>query len=193
MEWAFDFSAARNRVITIAEESKCDYMLMLDSDEMVYKAEMDALLANLGKLAYTFPRYNMTGQELTHWRPDLYPDQQTRLFKLNVGCRYRGKVHESLYGEGDDGHCLQARGKTVILNTPHIYHYGYCKPEEETWIRHHMYNCIRSDTVGDVVDAAPEGTDTSMPKGVPFLMHHPALSPLSPHELELPQPDSDRE
>jgi tetratricopeptide (TPR) repeat protein len=111
--WEQDFSRARNRVL---EHRKCDWILVLDADEMLDAAggaRISKLIDSHIAFAYHNPRWNymrdmnarlgfqtakpnpVTFEESRPY-PAYVPLPTTRLFRSHPGIYYEGCVHETI-------------------------------------------------------------------------------------------------
>lgn len=100
--------------------SKCsgDWILVLDADEIitpVLKSEILNVIKNPGKnVAFQIKRKFFIGKKWIQYG-GYYPDYQLRLFKSNIGARFKEReIHESIALEGKVGY----------LKNP-IEHYAY--------------------------------------------------------------------
>ena len=104
LPWRDDFSEARNFSIA---QARCDWLLFLDADEVIYPAELAALRALLagGDLAgvvldrheFEVNYTNLAHDDDIPW-PAIEAEVQPklRLVRRQPGLRFAGRVHESL-------------------------------------------------------------------------------------------------
>jgi hypothetical protein len=107
-------------------ECRCDWILLLDADEVVtaeLSAEIQSVLQSPAYEAYMLPRLNLF---LSRWmrHGGLYPDRKLRLFKKGV----------APLQEGVGPHATpQFKGRTGVLRN-HFLHYGY--PDFTRYLEH---------------------------------------------------------
>lgn len=136
--WTYDYSEARNFV---TEHATGDWMFMLDADEAMFPNHIDHVKEAMSRATYIYvPRIEFVG-DFDHCDDSVYPDYQGRIFRMGMGYRFRGKVHEALYRDGDARSALEMKYGHYVHGAP-IYHYGQCKPPERVWLRHHNYSLI---------------------------------------------------
>lgn len=104
----------------------CDWILLLDADEVVtpeLRAEIEAVLRQAEYSAYWMPRLNIF---MTRWmrHGGLYPDEKLRLFRRGTAI-----VDESI---GPHGTPQSNSGKGRLKN--HLLHYGY--PDFANYLDH---------------------------------------------------------
>jgi hypothetical protein len=119
-EWENDFSKARNKLISLA---KSDWILMLDSDEVInYESSklIKILLSTLdnkktysNKIINFMDSDNNINNSLIHYMPRLIPN--------NNKFEYTGKIHETIKSKDNNDNFL------VNIQEIEIYHYGYKK------------------------------------------------------------------
>jgi tetratricopeptide (TPR) repeat protein len=112
--WTEDFAAARNQVLAAA---RCDWILILDADEMLDRPQAAALLPELltdpAIHAYTLERWDYVARqhgallaasaepnpgliERARRYPGYVRSYHTRLFRRHAEVFYRGSVHEQV-------------------------------------------------------------------------------------------------
>jgi len=171
--WDWDFAAARNTVIFVVEHMKdhyADTLLMLDADEIMFPDDMRRVQeALVTSKVIRFPRYNFVG-DARHYCPDrpLYPDLQTRAFRLNLGLRYRGQVHECL----DEGGVGLRPDEIVHQFDGHIYHYGLLRDVRRLALKWENYR--RLVCGAPVLKELPESWNETVSAGsAPFVGPQP--------------------
>ena len=140
--WDGNFSAARNECINLGQSKHPGaHMLMLDGDEALTAADFVRLKSAIADsdeaTSFAFPRYEFV-DDLFHFNPAFYPDYQCRCFKLGIGYRYAGIIHEQLVFGGESQTAYQA-GRCVVLPYIHIFHYGKCKSPAHLWLKYENY------------------------------------------------------
>ncbi len=134
--WKDDFSLARNQVLG---QAQCDWILMLDADEMLDPAartQIPALLAQVSTLGFDVWRWNyvndigyrcngeqaianpMTLAEARQY-PAYFRSFHTRLFRRHPGIFYEHCVHEDVCYRMDANHLRRGPGNFLI------HHFGY--------------------------------------------------------------------
>ncbi len=143
MEWADDFSAARNVSLGFAS---CEWILVIDADEVV-AAEDLRKLARLGPEPnvwgysmvtrnYSSDRHVIGWQradssdELARGQPGWFPSTKVRLFRNNPKIRFEGRVHECV-----EPSILKAGKRIERLDVP-VHHYGCIRDDGE---KRHYY------------------------------------------------------
>jgi glycosyltransferase involved in cell wall biosynthesis len=121
------FADARNAAIDLVP-SGFEWILMLDSDEVILEKDHPALLQMLSDPHYDawyIPRYNWKDKIWGEYLKS-YPDYQGRLFR-NGPChriRYEGAIHECLMGFKRIGHVqmgdVDVQGFSASLHIHHI-------------------------------------------------------------------------
>lgn len=127
-----DFGRWRNLIIKAGEEEGCDWMFMLDSDETMFLDDYNTLFsyAESGDdSAYRLSRIEFALDRL-HYRNEVYPDLQSRLFKLGCGYYYYPQVHAVLHNN------TQAIHGQSIPNCP-IFHYGWTRNLDKKLLHYH--------------------------------------------------------
>lgn len=105
-----------SEVARMLKKPRYDAVMRLDPDELIFPEAVETTRKLLEKYdIVSFPRHNFW-MDRHHTVPALYPDYQTRAWKLGRGIHYEGKRHESL--TWDNGNI------SVSVPEPHIYHYG---------------------------------------------------------------------
>lgn len=134
IDWANDFAAARNLLLDLVtkDEPGDAWMLQLDADEAMFPCDLIALerlCATVTQDVIALPRFNLADRGTLHCT-DNAPDWQARCVRLGSDVRWTQPVHE-------------------VIKAPHhradgipIYHYGWCKPPRECWLRSHNYERI---------------------------------------------------
>jgi hypothetical protein len=137
-----DFAKARNRMAREAEDAGFDWVLMLDADECMYPADIQALrrVAEERVDYVALPRINFVNDR-QHWDATEYPDYQVRFFRLGRGLHYRGQVHEMLFARGGRVPLLFKADFPRSDGTP-IYHYGKAKSAEQVLAKFVHYESI---------------------------------------------------
>jgi len=119
----WNFSTQANTLIEACESLKLDSCIRLDPDEMIWCYEINAICDLLK--TYKLVRQSRLNFWLSRrmYSPYPYPDWQSRAWRLNMGIRYEGRVHEQLNWQA-----LGWRDQIEVVQAPHlpIYHYGDC-------------------------------------------------------------------
>jgi len=170
-ERPFDWHFARhmNALIMACEAEGYDALLRLDPDELVYPDVFTAVAQMLAtRECVALPRYGFV-RDRRHYNPRWHPDWQVRAFRLGVGLRYDGAVHEQLnYADGFRMGYLPDDPRL------HIYHYGWILPLQARREREARYAAL----VGGNADPAAHLAD-GYPHYVPFM----GGQPLDPEEV----------
>ena len=132
--WRDDFALVRN----IAQSpAKSDWIIWLDADEVLNesgakKIKYQLLKDNLTDF-YLCPRVNFW-KDLKHvaW----YPDSQYKIYRNNIGLRWKSKLHEKIYDDTNAYHRKRLKHTDV-----HTFHYAYVKSPEE--VKEKMAKYIR--------------------------------------------------
>lgn len=157
-EWVGHYGIARNILIQVAEEAGMDWLFMLDADEAMNESDLETcrVLAESGNYEIlTLSRVEFV-QDFHHYDPTLYPDYQTRFFKLHQGYHFRNKVHEMLY-QGNDEPSVTEQHKNFIVPNVNIYHYGRLKDKQKTILKYINYDRMMKGE--EPLDAIPDGYD----------------------------------
>lgn len=140
--WTNHYADARNEAL---KHATGDWVVMLDADEAMLPAGIERLknkyMAESKTGFVILPRYNFIWDH-DHYNEQSFPDTQGRALRLGMGYHYRNPVHEIVY-KGAEGRAASEMGYGVQADGCDIFHYGSCKPREETWLRHHNYDRIR--------------------------------------------------
>jgi glycosyltransferase involved in cell wall biosynthesis len=127
----------RNQVVREAEAQGFDWLLMLDSDEMMFpEAIEDAkrFMEAPENEFLAFPRIEFYG-DVNHYRPNLYPDYQGRAIRLNMGYHWRNPIHELVYKGNEESSAFET-GHLTVVPSAHIYHYGWALARERRYLRY---------------------------------------------------------
>ena len=109
-----DFGSIRTLAAHLVK--KQPYVLMLDTDEVILKEDLDKFYGILDDDAYdawALPRKRWQDLDMkVQLELDMYPDWQVRLFRNDVNFRYIRRVHEIIRGpqnikHWEDGPCIQ--------------------------------------------------------------------------------------
>lgn len=143
LSWAEDFAAARNQLLS---QARCDWILVLDADEMLdleqARAELPSLLSAPGLHAYGLWRWNYLDSgaparcllnaqpnpgRLAEARPysAFLSSFHLRLFRRHPGIYFRHCVHEDITDSVDR---LQLKRTSASLI---IHHFGYAEDPPE--------------------------------------------------------------
>ncbi len=155
--WADDFSQARNAVL---RHSKCDWVLVLDADEMLDLETRRALheaIACAEVFAYDVERWNYVAQsnsrsgeqgarlnprrlEAAAAYPAYVPSWNTRLFRRHHGIVFERPVHESVMPR------VEALGLKTAAARFVIHHFGHIEdaPEERAR-KNELYQTIGTE------------------------------------------------
>jgi tetratricopeptide (TPR) repeat protein len=164
--WQNDFAHARNLVL---EHSRCDWILVLDADEMLDATARTLLpeaIAREDVLAYELQRWNYvhtsnswSGDEGALANPFLveaarpYPayvrSRSTRLFRRHPGVRFTRPVHE------DVAESVRALGHLSVPAAFVIHHFGQVEdPQELRKRKNDLYDAIgRQHLLANPTDA----------------------------------------
>jgi len=132
--WYNDFSLIRNIAHSAATS---DWILWLDGDEVftdsgIKKIKNQLLLDNNADF-YLMPRLNFWKEtKYIAW----YPDSQYKLYRNNIGLKWKHKIHEKIYDETNQNHRRKLKHTDV-----NIFHYAYMKSKED--VRKKMANYIK--------------------------------------------------
>lgn len=178
----WNFGAHMNALIEACEAAGFDAVLRLDPDELMWPHDINLLSSLLGEYhALRLARYNFEGDRL-HVFPYMYPDYQTRAWRLNQGVRYEGRVHETLeasmkrLGWREDGGAGIGPREIVSLPHVHLYHYEGLRQDAHRALKHVNYHRLMNGQ--PPVDALPEGYNTN---GAPrFAVAFVGPQPLDP-------------
>jgi len=131
-----DFAAARNRAI---DHATGRWILMLDADETLDRASIPAiqeLVARDENAGYFLERHNPT------------VDYVVRLFPNRPGCRYRGRVHETV-----DASILSAGGR--LLKTGIRIDHNFSSDREARRRKNHWYiGILKEEIAADPSDSS---------------------------------------
>lgn len=148
--WQEDYSLARNQLLEFTEKLQKPiyesprWMLMLDADEAIKDHDFlylwpQCLSAPVDLLV--LPRINLAGRGDVQ-EVGSYPDAQARCIRIGSPVRFSLAVHEV------------ANFPSKIVEQVEIFHYGWCKPLAENWLRSHNYRMIAEGN--PTLDEAPE-------------------------------------
>lgn len=137
-EWTGDFSEARNFSLSKASS---DWILVLDADEMVARADFErlgSLLHGTKATGFSFITRNYSrDSSLEGWQPadkndDLagsfpgwFPSEKVRLFRNTPSIRFEGEIHELVEPS------LHRRGGSIVRADIAVHHYGYDNAAEK--------------------------------------------------------------
>jgi hypothetical protein len=195
--WQNDFSHARNAVL---QHSRCDWILVLDADEMLDATAAPLLpqaLANTAVAAYDLWRWNYvrtthsrSGEEGALANPLLlecsrpYPafvrSLNTRLFRRHPGIFFERPVHENV------ARSIQALGLPRALAPFVIHHFGQAEDSPRTRTR-----TRKNDLYGKIgvrhLRANPADPRTHFELGLVQLEHHRCPERALPHFTQATQ------
>jgi tetratricopeptide (TPR) repeat protein len=140
--WEQDFSKARNRVL---EKRKCDWVLVLDADEMVdplsganirnfirdphiygcRHTKWDYVTDSIARIGCQAARQNTFRLEESRPYPSYVPTPALRLFRNHPEIRFEGCVHETVSRRITALNLATARADIVI------HHFGFVRDSEE--------------------------------------------------------------
>src|SRR3990167_564696 len=127
VKYRWDEAQVRNQCLSMFDT---DWILLMDADELIsdqfweYKDE----ILSTNKLAYYIPHYNLWMNN-KNYRVDgfWYPDLTLRLFKNNVGFRWVGAVHGSLWMNNRVCYVTDF-DMGIIPKEVHFFHYHRVNP-----------------------------------------------------------------
>ncbi|WP_409343492.1 glycosyltransferase [Paenibacillus sp. MBLB4367] len=115
-DWCDDFAAARNAGLPHIES---DWVIWVDADESLWQEDA----ANIRTAAGLFDRIEQAvivsagiRERINGTETLMY--NKSRMFPMNRGLRYRGRVHEQI-GGGDDADSLMAIRKPLLIRFDH--------------------------------------------------------------------------
>lgn len=115
--WKNDFAAAKNYAIGL---TKGEWIAFLDADESFPKEDLNKLMRFL-KQANANPQIAFIRTKIVHLNWDgsvIAVSSQDRLFRKDPNIRYRYRIHEQLYKEGDPNvKYFDAQEDLMILHT----------------------------------------------------------------------------
>jgi tetratricopeptide (TPR) repeat protein len=187
--WQNDFSHARNCLL---QHSRCDWILVLDADEMLDATAIPLLpqaLARPGIFAYDLWRWNYvrttssrSGDEGALANPLLvdcsrpYPafvrSRNTRLFRRHPGIFFERPVHENV------AESVQALGLTRSLAPFVIHHFGQVEDSPQTRFRK---NNLYAQIGARHLRSNPADPRTHFELGLVQLEHHRSPERALPH------------
>jgi hypothetical protein len=137
-----DFSQQRNRLIEQLERAGYDWVVMLDSDEAMFPADIAKVreLMTPERRLIVLPRHEFV-EDFDHYDPTEYPDYQRRVFRLGVGYRFGRRVHEGLYRRFSPISETRLGHGTISEDTP-IYHYGRVKTADAMQLKLYNYDLL---------------------------------------------------
>ena len=119
-KWDNDFAAARNEAI---KHATSDYILWMDADERLNKADLNKLLA----LKHNLPLDKKTAfaVEIVNYRKGKFPETayQTRIFPNLPNIKFKGKICEQI------SFSLAESGINFKVSNVKIRHLGYLTPQ----------------------------------------------------------------
>lgn len=135
-----DFADARNYAIYqhIIKFGKPKYLMTIDSDERLFgqvklKDYLKEIDADVITITFQTPQYYLYFDEVHHYKSKLF-----RIWKPDTGMWYRGRIHESNFGDV----ILHRHSRHYIPEqTLSIYHVGYATDRKQT-----MLKCLRNLT-----------------------------------------------
>lgn len=135
-----DFAEARNYAIYqhIIKFGKPKYLMTIDSDERLFgQIKLKDYLKEINDdvIAITFqtPQYYLYFDEVHHYKSALF-----RIWKPETGMWYRGKIHESNFGDVVLHRHTRHYIPEQVLS---VYHLGYNTNRKQT-----MFKCLRNLT-----------------------------------------------
>ncbi len=155
--WQDDFAAARNAGLTAVSS---DWVLILDADERVSRADFPLLRAALpvaSNRAFLQETWNYClGTSHLEWQPlsgrypaeeagqtGLFVARRVGLFPAERGLRFHGRVHESVLPS------VVAAGLAVVPLQVPVHHYGYCRSEAANLERQARYRRLAELKLAD--------------------------------------------
>lgn len=145
---AINFALWRNIIIGEATTKDVEWMFMLDSDETLFPKAYEVISSHIENdtdTSFELPRIDFIGDKY-HYREDVFPDWQRRLFKLHQSYYYDLKIHATLFQNG-----VQVDG-TKLFNAL-LYHWGWTRNFEMKLLQY--YNSMRSEEGLPLTDVLP--------------------------------------
>lgn len=130
--WKDDFALIRN----ISQSAvKSDWIIWLDGDEVVSdsgaKKIKQQLINDSSADFWLCPRVNFWKTlKSAIW----YPDSQYKIYRNNIGLKWKGKIHEKIYDENNMNHRRRLKQTDV-----HTFHYAYVKSKKEVKTKMELY------------------------------------------------------
>jgi glycosyltransferase involved in cell wall biosynthesis len=130
--WKNDFALIRN----IAQSpATSDWIIWLDGDEVlsdsgIKKIKQQLLNDNTADF-FLCPRVNFWHSLKAAF---CYPDSQYKIYRNNIGLKWRGKIHEKIYDDQNPYHRKRLKQTDV-----HTFHYAYVKSPEEIKKKMQLY------------------------------------------------------
>jgi len=132
VKWKDDFSLVRN---ISQSPAKSDWIIWLDGDEVLSdsgaKKIKQQLLLDASTDFFLCPRVNFWK---TLKKAVWYPDYQTKLYRNNIGLRWKGSIHEKIFDENNPHHKRRIKHTDV-----HTFHYAYVKTPDEVKKKMQLY------------------------------------------------------
>lgn len=184
-KWDWDFAAQQNAPLVEAEK-QYDACFKWDPDEVLYPYQLNhaaALLRDMrenGTVALMFPRINFEGSRY-YYCHTLYPDWQVRLFRLDKGIRWHGRLHASTRVHDTFSHTNNHLPDTIyeILQVPHIpiFHYEGLKSPQVRRLKQINYWRVSHNLAP--FEALPEGETVLAPlrASIAYAGEHPLGPP----------------
>lgn len=128
--WEYNWGEFATQLCNQAEAQGYDAIMRIDPDECLhpYAGTAIKLLLQRDATLLCFPRHEFFGDR-KHVREDIYPDYQTRAWRLNRGIIVQGQRHEgvNLAQHGLSEHTAVPDIRVLRVADPYlrIFHYGW--------------------------------------------------------------------
>lgn len=171
--WDWKPMDQENAVISLAEWSGYDAILLTAPDELWFPAAIDrmkVLMDNAKTFALQFPTWNFV-KDRRHYAPQApyFPDFHERVWRLGQGIRQVGAL--------DSTPSFSPQQATRCMDLP-MFHYSHIKPREFYTLKGLNFHRVRDGL--EPLDKLPDGFEIE-----PYPMHvaFPWPQPLEPDEI----------